>query len=260
MEEQKTEVAAEWVDTGSLTPWDRNPRKNDAAVKKVRQSIKRFGFGAPLLVRTKDRVVIAGHTRLKAAIQLGLEQVPVRFMDLDPADAKLLALADNRLGEEAEWDEGALSQLLREMREDTSLEDLLSSGFGEDELEALLEDGSGPGIYTAKVESPVYEPKGDRPSERDLYDEDRSSALIDRIDKADLPKYIRAFLMAAAARHTVFRYDRIAEYYAHAEAEVQELMEESALIIVDFDRAIELGFVRLKDDLADAYRSEHDAG
>ena len=109
---EMNEAAAVWVNIDDLTPWDQNPRVNDGSVEAVADSIKRFGFGAPIIARTTDRTIIAGHTRLKAAITLGLTKVPVRFLDLDPADAALLALADNRLGEIAEWDNKGLSELV----------------------------------------------------------------------------------------------------------------------------------------------------
>jgi hypothetical protein len=118
-------AAAEWVDPGTLNPWDRNPRKNEGAVAKVAESIKRFGFGAPLVARRSTRELIAGHTRLKAALKLGLDRVPVRFLDLDEQQAHLLALADNRLGEIAEWDMPSVESLSK----DFTLKDIDFTGF-----------------------------------------------------------------------------------------------------------------------------------
>lgn len=132
------EPAAEWVPLEALMPWAKNPRQNDAAVEKVAASIKRFGFGAPILARRADGEIIAGHTRLKAARKLGLEKVPVRYLDLDPADAHLLALADNRLSEIAEWDDEGLGAILRELQAED--QDLAVAGFDEDEFAALLRD------------------------------------------------------------------------------------------------------------------------
>ena len=85
--------AAEYVPVADLRPWVKNPRKNDPAVKAVADSIRRFGFGAPLLARRENGEVIAGHTRLKAAIKLGLTEVPVRYLDLSESEAHALALA-----------------------------------------------------------------------------------------------------------------------------------------------------------------------
>ena len=133
---ETNEAAAVWVNIDDLTPWSNNPRVNDGSVEAVADSIKRFGFGAPIIARTTDRTIIAGHTRLKAAITLGLTKVPVRFLDLDPADAALLALADNRIGEIAEWDSQALSDILKGLNDEGV--DLEVTGFTPEELEDLL--------------------------------------------------------------------------------------------------------------------------
>lgn len=127
-----TEAAAEWVAVSDLHPWDKNPRKNDEAAKQVAESIKRFGFGAPILAR-RNGEIIAGHTRWKAAHILGLERVPVRYLDLDPAEAHLLALADNKLGEKAEWDDAMVASVLSEY----GLDDAEMAGWDEKELEKL---------------------------------------------------------------------------------------------------------------------------
>ena len=132
---KEQEVAAVWVDVNDLTPWDENPRINDHAVDEVMQSIKRFGFASPIIARKEDGVIIAGHTRMRAAKQLGLKKVPVRFMDLDPADARILAIADNKLGEIADWDEEALSKILSDM-DDVDLE---FTGFTEEELDQYID-------------------------------------------------------------------------------------------------------------------------
>jgi ParB-like chromosome segregation protein Spo0J len=124
------------VALSTLKPWAGNPRKNKAAIKSVAASIRRFGFGAPILARRADREIIAGHTRALAAESLGIESVPVRFLDLDPADAHLLALADNKLGELAEWDSAAVASVLS----DYSLDDAAFAGFGSEELEKLGDD------------------------------------------------------------------------------------------------------------------------
>jgi len=152
--EQEQEVAAVWVDRSTLTPWKENPRKNQKAIAKVAASIKRFGFGSPILARTGGEV-IAGHTRLLAAESLGLDRVPVRYLDLDPAEAHLLALADNKLGEIAEWDDALVASILSKY----GLEDAALSGFDSKELDAiadrLAEDG-GAGA-TADDDAPPVE-------------------------------------------------------------------------------------------------------
>ncbi len=130
------EPAAEWVALDALRPWADNPRKNDDAIVAVAESIRRFGFGAPILARRANSEIIAGHTRFKAAQQLGLDRVPVRFLDLDPVDAHLLALADNRLAEDASWDDAMLSALLADLKAQQA--DLAATGFTDAEIAKLL--------------------------------------------------------------------------------------------------------------------------
>lgn len=134
--QRELESAAVWVQIDSLKPWPGNPRRNAAAVVKVAASIKRFGFANPILARSEDHEIIGGHTRWEAAKSLGLDRVPVRFLDLDPADAHLLALADNRLGEDAEWDDEKLTQALLEAK--AADLDIISAGFEPEELDKLL--------------------------------------------------------------------------------------------------------------------------
>jgi DNA modification methylase len=139
MKQEKS--AAEWVPIGALTPWRDNPRQNDQAVNAVADSIKRFGFASPIIARM-DGEVIAGHTRLKAAQALGLDRVPVRYMDLDPADAKLLALADNRVGEIADWDDDRLSDILNELHAEGV--DIDGIGWSAEELAEIMALGAEP--------------------------------------------------------------------------------------------------------------------
>ena len=84
-----------------------------------------------------------------------------------------------------------------------------------------------------------------------LVDKGKAEALLESIDQAqELPDAAREFLRIAAARHYVSRFDRIAEYYAHAPAHIQRLMEDSCLVIVDFNKAIERGYIRVPERLA----------
>ena len=91
-----------------ITPYANNPRKNDEAVEKVAESIKQFGFKQPIVVDS-DGIIIVGHTRYKAALQLGFERVPVLVADdLNAEQAKAYRLADNKTNEFASWDFDAL--------------------------------------------------------------------------------------------------------------------------------------------------------
>ena len=100
-----------------LTPYARNPRKNDGAVEYVANSIREFGFKVPIVI-SSDGEIIAGHTRLKAAKKLGMKEVPcIVADDLTDEQVKAFRLADNKVGEAAEWDFDLLNEELNEIVE-----------------------------------------------------------------------------------------------------------------------------------------------
>ena len=103
------EYNVKWVKINDIKPYERNPRKNDDAVTAVANSIKQFGWQQAIVVDTEG-VIIAGHTRYKAAKKLGLKTVPVKVADnLTDEQVKAYRLADNKTGELAEWDLDLLS-------------------------------------------------------------------------------------------------------------------------------------------------------
>ena len=117
-----------------LVPYENNPRNNEAAVDYVANSIKEFGFQVPIVV-DKDNVIVAGHTRYKAAQKLGLTEVPVVVAeDLTPKQIKAFRLADNKTAEKASWDFEKLTDEIADLELDF---DLTSLGFGEFELDVL---------------------------------------------------------------------------------------------------------------------------
>ena len=91
--------------------------------------------------------------------------------------------------------------------------------------------------------------QGEQPSLDELYDTDKTDDLIAEISISDVSEAEKQFLIEAAKRHTVFNYRNIAEYYAHASYEMQQLMERSALVIIDYEDAIANGYVRLSERL-----------
>lgn len=131
-------IVGEFLDIDSLHPHPKNPRHNDFAVDEIANSIKRFGFTSPIIAREEDGTIIAGHTRYKAAKKLGLSKVPVILVDLNPTDSELLMIADNKLGEKAEWNTEQLSELLIDLK--AQGEDLDILGFDDHDLDELLND------------------------------------------------------------------------------------------------------------------------
>ena len=112
--------------------------------------------------------------------------------------------------------------------------------------------------YTAKVSAPIYEPKNLKPHLLQLCDKTKSKRLIQSIKESNVTDAEKEFLFDAASRLNVFNYELIADYYAHSNAEMQNLMENMALVIIDFDKAIELGFMQLSKDVRTQYLEYYD--
>lgn len=117
-----------------------------------------------------------------------------------------------------------------------------------------------PKKYSAKIEAPIYEPKKPAPDVWTLCNDGKTKTLLREIEDSELPEQEKAYLRAAAHRHTVFNYEMAADYYACASPEMQRLMERSALVIIDFDSAIESGFVRLCDEIKTQFLEEYADG
>jgi len=130
-------MKVELVEIGRVVPYARNPRRNEKAIVKVAASIKEYGFRQPIVV-DEELVIIAGHTRLQAAQQLGLKKIPVHIATgLTTAQVKAYRLADNRTHEDSEWDEELLAIELGDLKELGF--DLDLTGFNAVELEELLD-------------------------------------------------------------------------------------------------------------------------
>jgi DNA modification methylase len=128
------------VHPSKVVPYARNPRKNQAAIVKVAASIKEFGFRQPIVVDSEMTIVV-GHTRYLAAMQLGMEKVPVHVAEgLTPSQIKAYRIMDNRSHEDSEWDEILLPLEFADLKEMGF--DLELTGFDEDEIAALLASGS----------------------------------------------------------------------------------------------------------------------
>ena len=111
--------------------------------------------------------------------------------------------------------------------------------------------------YTTKIKAPVYEPKNRKPHVLELVDQYKAKRLIQEIKNSTVTDEEKLFLIEAAKRHNVFNYELIADYYAHATKEMQELMERSALVIIDFEKAIQLGYVQLCKEISNQYIQEY---
>lgn len=133
MKEAANEIV--YIPIGEIKAYENNPRNNDKAVPAVKRSMQRFGVRRPAIV-DKNNVLIAGHTRIKAAIQLGLTEYPcIVAEDLSDAEAKAFRLADNRTQDESEWDTRELAGEFAALRKAGF--DLADTGFDAFEIDGL---------------------------------------------------------------------------------------------------------------------------
>lgn len=239
---------------------DIRPYENNAKIhgreqlEKLKASIKEFGFVNPCLI-DRDYNLIAGHGRVMAAEELGMETVPCVFVEgLTDEQRRAYILADNKLAELAEWDNVLVASELSELEQAGF--DISLTGFevGEIEVEDEPDDK-----YVRNVDIPHYEPSGEEVSILDCYDLSKHDELLERIVKAEtITDDERDFLLCAAGRHIVFNYKKIADYYASATPEMQRLMEDSALVIIDVNDAIAKGYAKLQSYLDEIEEREHE--
>lgn len=188
----------EQVDVDSLKPASYNPRSIDAEeMASLKRSLKQFGFVDPAIIRKKDKMIIGGHQRVAAAKELGFETVPVIIMDVTANDAKLLNVALNKIS--GDWDDIKLANLLKELKYDSSVDELLT-GFSEEELDTLLWD-----LGQDDLDEELREEDPDKLDTPEVYDErdvrvivlsyplEAYEAIVDRLDalvkELDLESY-----------------------------------------------------------------------
>jgi hypothetical protein len=224
-----------------------NPRiiKNDK-FKKLVKSIQEFPEmleKRPIVV-DEDMMVLGGNMRLKASKDAGLKEVWIDIAEGWTKEQKdEFVVKDNVNFGEWEWD------MLANEWDSVQLAEW-GLDVWENQDDAIVEDDD---TYTRKIVAPTYEPKNEKPNIVDLFDTKKADELIDKIKEADVTEEELMFLSHCALRHTVYDYSKIADFYAHSSKEIQELMEDSALVIIDFNKAIENGYVKLTKDIAAAY-------
>lgn len=223
-----------------LKPAPYNPRKsNEKQEKHLTESLTKFGVVEPIIFNKQTGFIIGGHFRVRELKKLGYKDVECVILDLSPEEEKELNIRLNANTGEFDF----------EMLQEWDKEELAGWGldFGDNEQDDF---------YTSKVESPIYTPKKEIPEIEGLCNLGNYNKLICDIEKSNITDKEKIFLKLAATRHIVFDYSEIAEFYSHSEKDVQDLMENSALIIIDYDKAIELGFVQLHKTLSELMNEE----
>ncbi len=228
---------------------DSNPRHiTTEKLEKLKKSIEQFPEMLKIrpIVVDDNMVALGGNMRLKASIELGLKKVHIiKAGNLTEAQKEEFIIKDNVGFGEWDW------EVLYDEFDPVDLEDwgMDLVPFDDGEEDSGIEEEN----YSRKIEAPIYEPSENPPSVEDLLDNSKTDELISKIEKSKISEADKDLLKKCAERHRVFNYERIADYYASAPKEVQELMEESALVIIDFDKAIENGFVKLVKDSQKLY-------
>lgn len=197
-------------------------------------------------------IVIGGNMRLRACREIGYSELPCKVLDIGTSVKKLreYVIKDNEafgqndwetLGNE--WDEAELQSWGMEI-------DALSA---DDVTDITSEDASGGGEgdtrYSRNIEAPVYQITGEEPSISECFDMTATRRLLKEIDGSSIPEEQKEMLRVCAYRHTKINFAKMAEYYAHQNAEMQSLMENNALVIIDFNKAVDRGFVEMTSKL-----------
>ena len=242
------ELKIVYLSPDELTPYENNARKHAPVdIEGIKKSILDVGFLDPIGVWGENNIIVEGHGRQIAAKELHLDKVPVIRLDqLTDEQRREYTIRHNRSAEMSSWDFDVLEKELAQLSIDgIDMDDLnFSFDFGEEEKPNVTD-----GFYTDAVNLPQYEPVGECPEISELTDTDKYHELFKKIEEADIEDDIRQFLYLAAARHIGFNYKTIANFYAHQPKEVQELMEDSALVLIDINDAIRNGYAELSERL-----------
>lgn len=246
---------------GQIPGLPMNPRNwTDEDVERIAKSLRETPelFEArPIIAVPFDgkNVILGGNLRFEGAKANGDETAPVVLIPADTPVEKMREIVIKDNGTFGQWDTEAL---LREW-DNGLLNDWGVPGkiFAND-ADTGNSQGEQGEKYTRKIETPIYEPKGEKPEVSELYDRTKADALIAEIKQARIPADLRDFLIAAAERHTVFNYDKIAEFYAQSTGKIQGLFERSALVIIDFGDAIGGGYVKMCESIIEQYKIEND--
>lgn len=247
-------LKVEYLDITDLKPYENNAKiHTPEQIEQIKQSIKEFGMNDPIGIWGKDNLIVEGHGRLTACKELGMKEVPViRLDDLTDEQRRAYTLIHNQTTMNTGFDIDILNEELESIDIDMS-----DYGFELEEIDTSKDDKKvNDETYTKKTDIPQYEIKGENPNISDLIDKSKAEELIKNIDASNISDEQKEFLRLSAYRHLKFNYSKIAEYYAHQSRTVQELMEESALVLIDFDDAIKKGFVEIKKELGEILENE----
>lgn len=236
--------------------WRIHPLYQQDTLKGVLETI---GWVQEVIVNKTTGNLIDGHLRCQLAARNEEKEVPVKIVELTEDEEKLVLATLDPIAGMATVDVEKRDSLISELSLlDEKTAELLDDIFDSEELV-----GGADGVskkYTRNITAPIYQITGECPKLSELYNEEKANELAREIESANIEESIKRFLIAASRRHVVFNYKRIAEYYAHAPEDIQRLMERSALVIIDFEKAIEYGYVKLSSIILEQYEEDYPDG
>lgn len=233
IEKIKVDEIIPYADNAKLHP--------ERQIEQIRSSILEFGFNDPIAI-DENNVVIEGNGRLMAIKDLGFKEVDcIRIEGLTEDQKRAYILVHNQLTMNTGFDIDILNRELEKIKgiDMKQFDFELNIDFDTD-----IDTGDGT-KYTQKVDVPQYEPTGERPDIWELVDTAKADSFLEEINESKVSPEEKDFLIKATRRLYEFNYKKIAEYYAQASPEMQELMEHLALVIIDFDNAIAYGYAQL---------------
>lgn len=245
IEKIKVDEIIPYADNAKLHP--------ERQIEQIRSSILEFGFNDPIAI-DENNVVIEGNGRLMAIKDLGFKEVDcIRIEGLSEDQKRAYILVHNQLTMNTGFD---IDILNRELEKIKGI-DMKQFDFELDiDFDTDIDTGEGT-QYSTKVEIPQYEPTGECPDIWELVDTAKADSFLEEINESKVSPEEKDFLIKATRRLYEFNYRKIAEYYAQATPEMQELMEHLILVIIDFDNAIAYGYAQLSADLEEM-RGEDD--
>lgn len=214
-------------------------------IEQIVKSIERYGNNDPIAI-DENNTIIEGHGRYLALKKLGYTEVPViRLEHLTEEQKREYILVHNKLTMNTDFD-------LETLKSELDFINFDMTEFDFDIFENIPDEFAEENPYTSKITTPTYEPtKEQAPEITELYNMDKAKRLIEQIERSDLKPEIKEFLKIASYRHVVFDYRNIAEFYSHADKDIQELFEDNLLVIVDYNKAIENGVINITADIAE---------
>lgn len=260
MEIKKLKLSELEPNAGQIPGLPMNPRQwTKSDVDKLARSLKETPelFEARPIIAFPyggKYVILGGNMRYEASKVNKAEAVPVVVFPAATSIDKLkeVVIKDNGAFGAWDWD------MLANEWDDLPLVDWGVPTWEIQSNDEPINAEEGGDNYSRKIEAPIYEPTGEEVEISECYDKKKYDNLLQAINGANVPPEVKDFLRLAATRHIVFDYAKIADFYSNADAETQRLMEDSALVIIDFDKAIENGFVKMTEELSREYARQKD--